>query len=129
MKKYPEIQGTYEPIKNFFEKNYKYSREAEANIVFLTGDVKETQLFDYLIKDNKPFFSIISLILRSESIKGKIYFDEDFKYGQDRDYIYNVTRNLILKNANVKEIKILRRIHNSNVTSSIGIQIFNPRKN
>ena len=128
LKKYPEIHGTYEPIKNFFEKNYKYSREAEANIVFLTEDVKETQLFDYLIKDNKSFFSIISLILRSESIKGKIYFDEDFKYGQDIDYLYNVTRNLILKNANVKEIKILRRIHNSNVTSSIGIQIFNPRK-
>ena len=115
----PLIDGTYEAVQNFIEENATYSSEFERTVISLDEDVKPENLADFVMKDNKPFFSIISLVLRTKRLRCcNILFDEALEMGEDIDFIYALARKMSLIKIVGGEIVVFRRLHGSNVTAS-----------
>ncbi|HOY12999.1 MAG TPA: glycosyltransferase family 2 protein [Saprospiraceae bacterium] len=111
------IDGTYGAVKNIIEKDAKYSTEFERNIIDLEQDILPEKLADFVLKDNKPFFSIHSLVLRKDRLlNSNINFDVSLKLGEDIDFIYAVVKKLRLSKID-GQIFIMRRLHSSNTTS------------
>lgn len=121
------IDGTYEIVKNFIENDAKFSTEHNYSEIGLNEKILPENLFKYICKDNKLYFSIISLLIRNKYIEN-VLFDVDLMYGQDIDYIYQCSLSLKLANFNKTTPKILRRLHSSNHTSNADFVIFNARE-
>ncbi len=127
LEKTVSIDGTYEVVKNFIESEAKVSTEHNYSEIGLFEKVSPEDLFKYICKDTKSYFSIISLLIRNKNSKNFL-FDIDLTYGQDIDYIYQISLHLKLKNFNKATPKILRRLHSSNHTSNADFVTFNARE-
>jgi glycosyltransferase involved in cell wall biosynthesis len=120
-----KIDGVYGKVKNFGNNQYFKGNE----IIYIEKGISPNQLFTYIVKDNKPYFGIMSLILRRKSIiKHNISFDESFRIGQDLDFIYSLASKLFLVDDGLTDIRIKRRLHLSNISIGPLHDLYNPRK-
>lgn len=115
--KHPQIDGTYESIKNVVDQNNTNSTTNHENVTELKGFYKPEKIFDAVSTDYVPFFHLISLVLRKEILPGKS-FDLKLKFAEDKDFIYQILRKGMLISVNNEHCFIERRLHNENLTNA-----------
>jgi len=111
-----ELDGSYEAAKNYFQEGYENFRTDVDDVIEIPGIIHSDVLFDYLIRDNMPFFAITSLLLRSSKALN-FSFDINFRQTGDIDYIYAIGKKLKLEKAIQYEVKIMRRLHPASITA------------
>jgi glycosyltransferase involved in cell wall biosynthesis len=114
----PEIDGVYSILKDVKEDLSNLDNQSSVYLS-LEDQVNPNKLFEYVIGENKKYFSICGLVLRRAKMDANMHaslFDEKFKVGEDLDFSYKVALSMALvKDINENPV-ILRRLHNLNIS-------------
>jgi glycosyltransferase involved in cell wall biosynthesis len=110
------LDGTYESVKNYFQSGFEKFRNDTEDVIEIASTINSDRLFDYLILDYLPLFTITSLVLRSKTVL-KTRFDITFRQAEDIDYIYQIGQKFKLEKIIQSEIKIMRRLHPKSITA------------
>lgn len=115
LKESPNMMATFESVENFYVEGCDQFRPDLGRYIDFNPSCKYEHIFDEIISDKVPFFSIISLVMR-KSIIESIKFDTDLRMEEDKEFIYQLLRNFEVGKCVQNEVKIKRRLHFNNTT-------------
>lgn len=123
-----EADGCFTRVQNVWQDDFRPAAFDHQDIIGYAGKAcSQKDLLYYILAEKGDFFSVIALVIKKSSLLKTSLFDESFKYGGDIEFIYELAYHCHLLPEQDTAIKIIRRLHGHNITSSQGHREFNDR--
>ena len=115
MEKSLDVHGVFSSVKNLGYEKYE-KKYGQSEILKINSIVAPEKLFSYMVEDKNELFHLSSLIFRSEILKNVGYFDEQFLFSEDLDYLYRIALKYTLVSDDTSKPLIHRVVHGKNMT-------------
>jgi glycosyltransferase involved in cell wall biosynthesis len=114
------IDGVYNAIGVHFYREAR-EEEKELELTTVTEEIKDTELFNYLLSGKKGYFSIDGLTLK-KSIFNKVgYFNEELEAAEDTDLILKMAIKCKLYTGVIHKPLAIRGVHHENVFNQVNL--------
>lgn len=124
----PEVNGCFTRVQNVWQDDFRPAAFQHQEVIGYTGsELSQKDLLYHILAEKGDFFSIIALLVKKSAVEQTDLLDEKFIYGGDIEFIYELCYKCFLVPEKEEGIKIIRRLHGQNITSSEGHRQFNDR--
>ncbi|MBK7223871.1 MAG: glycosyltransferase family 2 protein [Saprospiraceae bacterium] len=124
----PDVDGCFTRVQNVWQDDFRPAAFQHQDIIGYTGsELSQKDLLYHILAERGDFFSIIALLVKKSAVEQTALLDESFLYGGDIEFIYELCYKCLLVPEKDEDIKIIRRLHDQNITSSEGHRQFNDR--
>ncbi len=112
---HPEVDGVYTIVKNTGIEKYN-EKHTQSPVLGISKTVNPDDLFSYMVEDRNELFHLSAITFRKKALEKTGYFDEQFRYSEDLDFMYSLALHCSLVRDQETAPKIVRVVHGQNMT-------------